>query len=90
MHLDEAHRFLASPSITRLPSGRLLLLYEKCAPLLSIVGASSVKGHTTAVQSADEDADRQKQASFQDLTRRVEHESCLCIFCGVKEMPCMP
>ena len=31
VHLDEAHRFLASPSITRLPSGRLLLLYEKCA-----------------------------------------------------------
>ena len=31
MHLDEANRFLASPSITRLPTGRLLLLYEKCA-----------------------------------------------------------
>lgn len=31
VHLDEEHRFLASPSITKLPSGRLLLLYEKCA-----------------------------------------------------------
>lgn len=31
VHLDEQHRFLASPSISKLPSGRLLLLYEKCA-----------------------------------------------------------
>ena len=38
VHLDEAHRFLASPSITRLPTGRLLLLYEKCAlPLWVLV-----------------------------------------------------
>lgn len=30
-HIDEADRFLATPSILQLPSGRILVLFEKCA-----------------------------------------------------------
>ena len=30
--LDQPARFIASPSILALPSGRLLVLYEKCVP----------------------------------------------------------
>jgi hypothetical protein len=30
-HIDEKDHFLASPSILQLPSGRILVLFEKCA-----------------------------------------------------------
>jgi hypothetical protein len=29
-HIDEKDHFLASPSILQLPSGRILVLFEKC------------------------------------------------------------
>ena len=33
-HLDEEHHFLATPSVLVLPSGRILVLFEKCVILL--------------------------------------------------------
>lgn len=78
VHLDEEHRFLASPSITRLPSGRLLLLYEKCVD--APCARDTVFATPIRVWKTDLTANRRSRLSPAHLVCCIVHFSYKCRF----------